>query len=249
MVARQSNAQQRKDAVLGIVVHEYIKTVAPVGSANLVKQYGLNVSPATVRNTLAELEQDGYLTHPHTSAGRVPTEKGYRYYVDFLMKEIRLLEEEQLRLRYEYKRGMNELENLLEDMSLRLSDVTQCTSIVSFDDWGSKIICRGTNYMIQQDAHLDLERVSNLLRILEEKEQMLEIINRELKNKIEIFIGHELALKEMENCSLAVSEFKDQHGRKGRVAILGPTRMDYDRVVSALQYVTERMNRMLDEMK
>ena len=248
MVARQSNAQERKDVVLGIVVHEYIKTIAPVGSAHMVKQYGLNVSPATVRNTLSELEQDGYLTHPHTSAGRVPTEKGYRYYVDFLMKEIRLLEEEQLRLKYEHKRGLNELENLLENMSMNLSDVTQCTSIVSFDEWGSKIICRGTNYMIQQDMHQDLERVRSLLRMLEEKEQMLEIINRDLKQKIDIFIGQELALKEMEHCSLAVSEFTDQRGRKGRVAILGPTRMDYDRVVAALNHVTETMNKMLGQM-
>src|SRR5690606_38206139 len=116
------------------------------------------------------------------------------------------------------------------------------------DEWGSKIICRGTNYMIQQDANQDLTRVRNLLKMIEEKEQMLELINRKLTQKIEVFIGQELALKEMENCSLAVSEFTDQKGRKGRVAILGPTRMDYDRVVSALNYVTETMNEMLEKM-
>ena len=85
MSSRAQEIQQRKDQVLAITVGQYIKTVTPVSSSYIAKIYPSGVSSATVRNVLAELEEEGYLTHPHTSAGRMPTQKGYRYYVDHLL--------------------------------------------------------------------------------------------------------------------------------------------------------------------
>ena len=76
---------KRKKEILQAVVDEYINTAEPVSSATLVEKYGLNYSSATVRNELAELENNGYLDKPHTSSGRVPSEKGYRFYVDELV--------------------------------------------------------------------------------------------------------------------------------------------------------------------
>src|SRR3989338_11285351 len=96
MVAKQADYQIRKDRVLAIVVDEYVKNVSPVGSQLLVERYRLDLSPATVRNILAELEEEGFLMHPHTSAGRIPTQRGYRYYVDHLIEEIQLLNEEKV---------------------------------------------------------------------------------------------------------------------------------------------------------
>ena len=75
----------RTQAILRAVIEEYVTTASPVGSGALVARYGLGVSSATVRNILAELESAGMLTHPHTSAGRIPTDVGYRYYVDQLL--------------------------------------------------------------------------------------------------------------------------------------------------------------------
>ena len=92
MTAKHSDIQLRKDRILAIVVGRYIKTVVPVSSQYITQEHDLDVSPATVRNILADLEEEGYLTHPHTSAGRMPTQRGYRYYVDHLMHEIQLLE-------------------------------------------------------------------------------------------------------------------------------------------------------------
>ena len=100
-MVKQSDIQSRKDRILGIVVSQYIKTITPVGSHFITEEFNLDVSPATVRNILAELEEEGYLTHPHTSAGRLPTQRGYRYYVDHLMNEIQLLEEEKKRIQLE----------------------------------------------------------------------------------------------------------------------------------------------------
>ena len=85
MSSRRQEHQCRKERVLGIVVNEYIQTINPISSGYIAKKYHLDVSSATIRNILAELEGDGFLMHPHTSAGRVPTGEGYRYYVDYLM--------------------------------------------------------------------------------------------------------------------------------------------------------------------
>jgi heat-inducible transcriptional repressor len=88
----------------------------------------------------------------------------------------------------------------------------------------------------------DILKIQAILKVLEEKERLMEIINRDLEKKIDIYIGHEMALKEMESCSLAISPFK-KNGMKGRIAVLGPTRMDYDRVVSTLDYISQILSR------
>jgi|SRR3989338_3243134 len=245
MANRKADYQARKDAVLGIVVNEYIKTVNPVSSGLIVQDYPLDVSSATIRNILAELEEEGYLTHPHTSAGRIPTEQGYRYYVDYLMHEIRLLEEEKYRINKEYHREVRGLEKILEKTSEVISDITQYTSIISVDGRRDKIFCRGTSFVVGYPEYQDLKKVKDILATLEEKERLLEIINRNLEQKIQIYIGHELACSDIESCSLAVSRYQFQNGLSGRIAVLGPTRMNYQRVVSALEYVSEHMKEIL----
>lgn len=237
MTTRKNDIQQRKDRILAIVVSQYIREVSPVGSQVITDRYKLEVSPATVRNILAELEEEGYLTHPHTSAGRVPTPKGYRYYVDHLMNEIQLLEEEKRHIESECRRYRNQIEMLMEKTSQALSDLTHYTSIISIDGWDSKIILKGTSYVVGYPEEADILKIQAILRILEEKERLLALINRDLEKRIGIYIGHEMALKEMDSCSMAVSRFK-KDGLSGRIAILGPTRMQYDRVVSALDYIS-----------
>jgi len=238
-MTRHSDIQQRKDRILAIVIGRYIKTVSPVGSQYITEEHNLDVSPATVRNILAELEDEGYLSHPHTSAGRMPTQQGYRYYVDHLMREIQLLEEEKKRISQEYKRHARQLEDLVEKTSQVISDLTHYTSIVSLDDGDDyKIICKGTSYVVGYPDGTDVLKIQAILKILEEKEQLMELINRTLEKKIKIYIGHEMALKDMESCSLAISHF-EKDGKKWRIAVLGPTRMQYERVVSTLEYISQ----------
>ena len=241
MGPRTTDFQERKERILAIVVSRYIKTVSPVGSQFITDEYKLDVSPATVRHILAELEEEGYLTHPHTSAGRMPTSRGYRYYVDHLMREIQLLEEEKRRIEMECRRYRHQLELFMEKMSQALSDLTGYTAIISVDEWGSKIILKGTSHVVGYPEQSDIVKIRAILRILEEKERLLELINRDLDKRIEIYIGREMALKEMDGCSMAVSGF-DKHGVTGRIAVLGPTRMQYDRVVSALEYIAQLLS-------
>lgn len=174
----RTDPRQRKDVILGMVVHHYIRTAEPASSAFIADGFEQEISSATVRNILADLEEEGYLTHPHTSAGRIPTQRGYRYFVDFLMKEIRLLEEEQERIRFEYNQGVRELQVLMEKTSRVMADLTHCASIVTVDGSGGTYSLRGTNYLAAAVGARGIEKMADILRTLEEKERVLRLIGR-----------------------------------------------------------------------
>jgi len=121
----------RKAAILRAVVKEYIDTAQPVGSAHVARLGALNVSPATVRNEMATLEREGFLAHPHTSAGRIPTDKGYRFFVDDLRAEPgTLLPEEKAQVQDFFTRAHGELERMLQDTSKLLSNLTTYAALV-----------------------------------------------------------------------------------------------------------------------
>ena len=100
----------RRQAVLGLVIRSYSEKGQPVGSKSFVETYGLGISAATIRNEMAALEEMGYLTHPHTSAGRIPTEQGYRYFVEYLVGETELPMPEQLMIRHQFHQARVELD-------------------------------------------------------------------------------------------------------------------------------------------
>lgn len=119
---------ERKAAILRAVVEEYIETAQPVGSAHIAP--AVNVSSATVRNDMALLEHEGYLRQPHTSAGRVPTDKGYRYFVDSLQRPGQLGTAQVQQVRSFFAKAHGELEQMLHDTSRLLSDLTDHTAVV-----------------------------------------------------------------------------------------------------------------------
>ena len=120
----------RKAAILRAVVEEYIDTAQPVGSARVVDTARVRVSSATVRNDMATLEQDGYLRQPHTSAGRIPTEKGYRFFVDNLGQPAALRGTEAQQVRSFFEKAHGELEQMLDDTSRLLGDLTTYAGVV-----------------------------------------------------------------------------------------------------------------------
>lgn len=116
---------RRRMSILGTVVYEYIATGEPVGSATLTQKYNLGVSPATVRAEMATLEDEGYLDQPHTSAGRVPSDRGYRYYVDHLMLPEALTADERARIRAEIRQASRQLDTAVDKASHVLSTLTK----------------------------------------------------------------------------------------------------------------------------
>ena len=121
---------ERKAAILRAVVEEYIDTAQPVGSAHVVRSAAVAVSSATVRNDMAMLEQEGYLRQPHTSAGRVPTEKGYRFFVDNLGQPASLRRTDAVQVRSFFDHAHGELEQMLQETSRLLGDLTTYAGVV-----------------------------------------------------------------------------------------------------------------------
>lgn len=120
---------ERKKKILQAVIDEYVNTAEPVSSAALVEKYGLNYSSATVRNELAELEKKGYLDKTHTSSGRIPSEKGYRFYVDELIKEDDISLEEMKYIQSKLSTKVNEIEDLAKIATSTLSEITHYTTV------------------------------------------------------------------------------------------------------------------------
>jgi len=112
---------ERKKKILQVVISHYVRTARPVASGVIVREYDFPFSSATVRNVLADLEKEGYLTHPYTSAGRIPTDNGYRFYVDRLMEVQKLTEEEERRIEREYLAKRREMEEVMRQTSKMLS--------------------------------------------------------------------------------------------------------------------------------
>lgn len=122
---------ERKRRVLHALTDDYIDTAEPVGSRNLARKHRLGVSPATVRNEMADLEEAGYLRQPHTSAGRVPSDKGYRFYVDELMNEWSPGRSERMAVRREAEAVRRAMEELIHDAARLLAAATKYTSVVA----------------------------------------------------------------------------------------------------------------------
>ena len=121
----------RSQAILRAVIEEYVTTATPVGSQALVERYRLGVSSATVRNVLAELEAAGLLTHPHTSAGRIPTDAGYRYYVESIVDSVPLPPVEQLMIRHQFGQVEFASEHWFRLAATTLASVTRAAGLAT----------------------------------------------------------------------------------------------------------------------
>lgn len=122
------NLSERKLKILQAIISDFIKTAEPVGSRTLSKKFDLGISPATIRNEMADLEEMGYLTHPHTSAGRVPSKQAYRLYVNELMNKRELSEEEKMVISSQLYDNITELDKTVKHAAKILSEITNLTS-------------------------------------------------------------------------------------------------------------------------
>jgi len=131
---------QREKAILRSVVQQFILTATPVGSRNITKKYDIGFSPATVRNIMSDLEDSGYINHPHTSAGRIPTDKGYRYYVDSLMDVDKLSAKERNLIDSSLNIALDETDELVKITSKLLSSITKQIACVTYPNLESGIL-------------------------------------------------------------------------------------------------------------
>lgn len=236
----------RRKSVLHSAINRYIKSALPVASDDIAEEFEL--SSATIRNIFSELDASGYLKHPYTSGGRVPTNSGYRYYVDFLIQQMDLLDEEKQRILKDCKRKMRRLDDALENTSEVISEITHYAGIVSFLEWQDKMFYKGISRVLDQPEFRDVDKIRLLVKLMEDKERLLDIINRDFSGKVKVYIGSELGFPEMENCSLVVASYRMKNQPSGRLAVLGPVRMEYNHIIPTLEYVSEVLGQVLEDL-
>lgn len=335
---------ERKKLILRAVTDEYISTAEPVGSRSIARRYNLGISPATIRNEMADLEEAGFLEQPHTSSGRIPSDKGYRFYVDVMVEpkepsrtlrqrilqefierqgqiealiqhtakilasltkqaalvispsfqestiqHIRLLPLDETRLlvvlvtdpgfvntrivelsqaisRGEVGRISGYLNSRLRGLTIRdfratlikeiqgelsrylcLAEEATDMLVKALDDTGPERIYReGTVNMLEQPEFQDVRKVKELLEVLEEDDLMFETLSRlSSGGNAEVIIGHENRHAGLYPCSIVSASYEIGGRISGTIGIIGPTRMDYSRIVALVRYVSECLSEFL----
>ncbi|MCT4605290.1 MAG: heat-inducible transcriptional repressor HrcA [Marinisporobacter sp.] len=335
---------ERKLRILQAIIRDFISTAEPIGSRTLMKKYDLGISAATIRNEMADLEEMGFLHQPHTSSGRIPSDKGYRLYVDSLMIMDQLAQKQKQAIRKSFIESVGELEQIITSTSKILSQMTRLTSIVlspqfeqsklksvqlvSIDEKNvllvvisqsgivrnavlridegytleslmivSKILnskLKGLTIgdinfyvvenikkeikmlhslidavlpvllailedMLNVQLYLDgitnifhlpeyhnIERARCFMEMLDQKDQITELLMNS-KDDLDITIGKENKHEEMQRCSLVTATYKVNGLIVGKIGVIGPTRMNYDHIISVVDCVTKNLTDLLDE--
>lgn len=231
----------RQQQILEAVIREYADTAQPVSSGVLYKKYKLGASPATIRAEMKKLEEEGYLYQPHTSAGRIPTDRGYRFFINSLMRSRELTLREQKTVQQNILRNkkishlMPRIANLLADMSSNLA----ISGLWDFEE--PEFYKAGIGRLLQEPELNYGNQLAKILDYLDRNiEELFDIVRDET---IGIYVGEENPIRQMKGLSMIVSGQRMKSGR-GLIAILGPRRMRYDRNIALIEY----FNKLLEEL-
>lgn len=333
---------ERKTKILQAIIKNYLETGEPVGSRTISKYTDLNLSSATIRNEMADLEELGFIIQPHTSAGRIPSDKGYRFYVDAMMleheKEVEqlkdvLLEKEE-KLDHMLKQAAklmavntnyatmvtaprssrnvlkflqlsrmdashilaviviegNVIKNTVIDVAESLNDETMLKLNILLnthlnglsveeinlglitalkqqagmygpiieevidavaetikEDEDLEIYTSGTNNIFKYPELSDNQKASDLINAFEEKQLLTQLIDdtdSEGRNEIKVYIGEESPIQTMKDCSIVTANYEFGDGMRGMIGIIGPKRMDYDKVVGTIKTIKSQLDTM-----
>lgn len=242
-----ADLKKRHDDVLALIVSRYIETAEPVGSRFVSRKVGL--SSATIRNVMADLEDMGYITHPHTSAGRMPTDKGYRYYINTLMR-VRCVTDNMVRAAdVQYHRALRSLEDVMESTSRLISSLTNYVGITLLAQY-EKLYLDGASHILEQPEFRDIGKLHDLLRCLEEKSDLFNLLSRDADDsRLTIYIGKESHSNHLKDCSIVTRGYKVKGKPAGRLGVIGPKRMMYERVIPAVEYLADTVTTILEELK
>lgn len=236
---------ERQREILFAIIEEYAEMAAPVGSVTLAKVF--NVSSATIRAEMSRLEEMGLIAQPHTSAGRIPTDAGYRYYVNSLSEENdQEIESEQKLLD---DRGLHALRVRVSaqsraDATIRaaVDSLVELTGNLGLATIDGQLYLAGISRLFTQPEFVDNARVQSVAKLLDNLEPWL----REAApgEPLNIFIGHENPIGKTSEVSLIISKFRSPFSDRSYIGVLGPTRQNYSRVMSLVR----RAGIMLEEM-
>ncbi len=332
---------ERKVKILQAIIRNYLETGEPVGSRTISKYTDLNLSSATIRNEMSDLEEMGYILQPHTSAGRIPSDKGYRLYVDTMMEQKDRKIEEMKEVMVQKEDKMDQLlkqvakllavntnyasmittptihTNKLKFIQLSRVDVNQLLAVVvvegnviknniihtaeELDDETllklnillnthlnglaleeinlgmisslkqqagihSEIVAdvidaiaesihaeedlevytSGANNIFKYPELADQQKASSIINTFEEKQLLTELVQENLSDDnntgIQVYIGEETPIQSMKDCSVVTATYELGEGMRGTIGIIGPKRMDYDKVIGTLKTITHQLD-------
>ncbi len=239
------NLNERHRRILKIVVESHVMRAEPVGSQYVRVAYHLSISPATIRGAMKRLEEEGLLDHPHTSAGRVPTEAGYRFYVDSLMEAEPIPPGTRRALDRKLGERSQGLEHLQKSAADALAEVSGQLAMVSMRALSETPIppmrIGGVRNIAAMPEFQTADRLRALVALFAEPEPLTRALDAFADSwGARVTIGRELGEGAMRSCSLVGMGIASSSFR-GSLGVLGPVRMPYPRLLSLVSYVGERL--------
>ncbi len=226
---------ERQKAILNAAVREYVAKAEPVSSDQIVKKCDLSCSPATVRNELVALDESGYLTQPHTSAGRIPTDKGYRFFINNLTAERVPMREDQAMREI---REVGDPREFVKQASRILAHLTHNVALAGFPDEDLFYKSGIGEVMLEpefSEAAFAHEFTALVEMIDEEMADMLDVFFSDNFSEPLVFIGHENPIRGARHYGMIVSSSPTPFNKESMIAIIGPKRMDYQRNIAILK--------------
>lgn len=231
---------ERQEKILAAIVEQYAEVASPVGSSLLAKLF--NVSSATIRAEMADLEKQGYITQPHTSAGRVPTDKGYRLYVNNLAEGQKETSSE--------KRGEKALatrvgsgglpERAIRNAVDTLVELTHNLGLATID---GQLYMSGLSNLFGQPEFMNAGQVQQVARLLDNLEPWLKEASP--NQPLSVYIGSENPIGRSAQCSLIISKFRSSYSDHNYIGVLGPTRQQYRDVMGLVQHAGSTLEEVL----
>lgn len=230
---------KRQEQILSAIIEQYAEVASPVGSSLMAKLF--NVSSATIRAEMSELERAGFITHPHTSAGRIPTDKGYRFYVNNLVDGKETIPERraQRALTARVQSG-GVPEHTIRNTVDTLVELTHNLGLATI---GNQLYMSGLSNLFGQPEFIQKGQVQEVARLLDNLEPWLH--EAELNEPLSVYIGRENPIGAGAGCSLIISRFRSPYSDNSYIGVLGPTRQSYKDVMTLVRRSGEALEEAL----
>ena len=231
-----ADLSNRQLVILKSIIDEYIETAEPVASETLDKKYNLGVSPATIRNEMVKLTDTGYLKQPHISAGRTPTPKAMKLYVDKLMKAKELSVADEVNVKQKIWDYRSQMDKLLKEATKTLASQTRTMSLAATEE--GELYSSGVSNILEMPEFYDIDITRHLLDTLDEYDFWWNIFSEMGSNEdpLEVLVGEDLGKRYLNQCGGIFIRFTSPH-HHGAIVVVGPTRLNYPRIVPVVRYM------------
>lgn len=225
---------ERQKKLLRSIIENYIETAEAVGSETIEKEAGLGVSPATIRNEMVKLTALGYLRQPYTSAGRIPTSQGMKFFVDQLMEEKALSLKDEVAIKEELHHGNERFDKTLRHTAKVLADQTHAIAIATDDE--GEIYSSGMANILEIPEFYDIDITKTVLSMLDKVEMLNQVFGMlSDQDQIKILFGEELGVPYLEPCGFVVVRYHSP-SHNGILGVIGPSRLNYPVIIPTMKY-------------